>query len=81
MRRRTSKSKLFAAAALMMFGAGAASTPSLAQDDPPYCWQWARDYCASIGAGGNPQCITYWNHYCEVHQGFAPPSLNAVRPD
>jgi hypothetical protein len=72
--------KVAASAAILMFSANAA-TPTLAQGDPPYCWQWAQEFCASIGAGGNAQCITYWNRQCEIEQGFARSGMDAVRPD
>lgn len=63
--------KVLVTTPLLLFGMGIFSTPSFAQGEVPYCRQWARDYCASIGAAGNPQCIGYWTMRCEQEQGRA----------
>jgi hypothetical protein len=64
------------AGSLLMFSL--ASTPSVAQGEPAYCRQWAREFCASIGVPGNLQCINYWTMRCEQAGGSPNPAVPPV---
>lgn len=80
-RQRQSMFKIAASAALLMFSAGAAAPPALAQDGDN-CHDWAKAFCASIGVPGNPQCIGYWTMRCEQGGGIGFRSLDSVyRPE